>query len=117
MKKLLYALLVVSLLAAIPIVALANQGKPSMENLVAHGWDCPILGEYHCFNPVSVNSMNTSSIQVLVFELNGKFLGTEVLWREDLYLHGMQPCPADEILTPDDIGIPYYACHHYDTGH
>lgn len=111
MKKLLYAMLVVSLLAAIPVVALANQGKPSMENLQAHGWDCPIIGEYHCFNPGSGKSMNTSSLQLKVFDLDGKFLGTEVLWSVDHYAG--QPCPADEILTPDDIGIPFYACHHY----
>ncbi len=115
MKKLFYVLLLVSLLAVIPVAALANGEKPPMERLADRGWECPIIGEYHCFNPGSGKSMNTSSLQVLVFELDGKFLGTEVLWRADLYAG--QPCPQDDILTPADLGIPYYACHHYDTGH
>lgn len=82
-----------------------------MEGLRDRGWECPDLGEYHCFNPGSGKSMNTSSLQVLVFELDGNFLGTEVLWSANHYAG--QPCPQDQILTPDDIGIPYYACHHY----
>jgi len=111
MKKLLYTLLLVSLLAVIPVAALANEGKPSMERLEDRGWTCAEIGEWHCFNPASGKSKNTSSIPVRVFELDGKYLGTEILWSVDTY--GGQPCPQDEILSPADIGIPYYACHHY----
>jgi len=115
MKKLLYTLLLVSLLAVIPVAALANEGKPSMERLEDRGWTCAEIGEWHCFNPAFGKSKNTSSITVNVFELDGKFLGTEVLWSVDTYAG--QPCPQDQILTPEDIHIPYYACHHYDTSH
>jgi hypothetical protein len=111
MKKLLYVILLVLLLTVIPVAALANEGKPSMQNLVDRGWTCAPIGEWHCFNPGSGKSKNASSIQVLVFEPDGKFLGTEVLWSADHYAG--QPCPTDEILTPDDLGIPFYACHHY----
>ncbi|MES0361111.1 MAG: hypothetical protein ABUK20_09370 [Anaerolineales bacterium] len=112
MKKLMYVLLLVSLLAVIPVAALANEGKPSMERLEDRGWTCDPLGEWHCFNPAFGKSKNTSSITVNVFELDGKFLGTEVLWSVDTYAG--QPCPQDEILTPADLdGLPYYACHHY----
>jgi hypothetical protein len=112
MKKLSYVILLVLLLTVIPVAALANEGKPSMERLEDRGWTCAPIGEWHCFNPGSGKSMNSSSIQVLVFENDGKFLGTEVLWSADNYAG--QPCPADEILTPADLGgLPYYACHHY----
>ena len=79
MKKLLYVILLVLLLTVIPVAALANEGKPSMQNLVDRGWTCAPIGEWHCFNPGSGKSKNASSIQVLVFEPDGKFLGTEVL--------------------------------------
>jgi hypothetical protein len=111
MKKLLYVLLLVSLLAAVPVVALANEGKVSMERLQDRGWTCAPIGEWHCFNPAFGKSNNTSSINVRVFDLDGKFLGTEILWRADLY--GGQPCPQDHLLTPEDLHMPYYACHHY----
>jgi hypothetical protein len=111
MKKIMYVLMLVSLLAVIPVAALANEGKPSMETLQDRGWTCALIGEWHCFNPAFGKSNNTSSITLNVFEVDGKFLGTEVLWSVDTYAG--QPCPQDEILTPADIGLPYYACHHY----
>ena len=111
MKKLLYVTLLVFLLAALPTAAFANEGKPSMERSIDRGWTCAPIGEWHCFNPASGKSKNTSSIPVKVFEEDGTFLGTEILWRADLW--GGQQCPQDQLLTPDDIHIPYYACHHY----
>lgn len=126
MKKLLYALLVISLLAGIPIAALAdegevttNQGKVSMDRLIDQGWTCAPIGEWHCFNPASGKKEAPASITVRVFTPDDhpnprKFLGTEILWRADIY--GGQPCPQDHLLTPEDLHMPYYACHHYSHG-
>jgi hypothetical protein len=108
MKKILLASLITVLLIATPMAALANQGSPSMTNLENRGWDCPIIaGDYHCFNPGLSKSNNTSTIQVMVFNLDGKFLGTEILWSVDIYAG--QPCPQDQLLF---LG-PYVACHRY----
>jgi hypothetical protein len=107
-KKLLYSILVLVLLLAFPMAALANQGTPSMSNLENRGWICEdIAGDYHCFNPAFLNNKNTSTIQVMVFNYDGKFLGTEILWSVDIYAG--QPCPQDQLLF---LG-PYVACHRY----
>ena len=114
MKKLFYVLLLVSLLAVIPVAALANEGKPPMDRLVDRGWDCDgdVESEFHCFDPGDNKSKNTSSVNVRVFDGNKKFLGTEILWSVDTYAE--QPCPQDVILDLQVIlGIPFMACHHY----
>lgn len=114
MKKILYILLLVSLLATIPVAALASEGKPPMDRLVNSDWNCiqlPGDTDYHCFDPGDGKSSNHSSLNVLVFNGDKELLGTEVLWSVGTY--GGQSCPQDVLLTPADIEIPYYACHHY----
>lgn len=65
--------------------------------------------ERHIGNPV---------IPIKVFSPDGsEFLGTEQLLREDIYAG--QPCPQDGIDFWDFLGdaFPYFACHHFHTGH
>lgn len=57
-------------------------------------------------------------IPVKVFSPDGsEFLGTELLLRDDIYAG--QPCPQDGLDTWDFLGdaFPYFACHHFNTGH
>jgi hypothetical protein len=61
----------------------------------------------HCVNPGTLNSNNQATLSVLVFDNDGNFLGTEILWMAHIY--NGQPCPQDEIL---DLGFAF-ACHHY----
>jgi hypothetical protein len=112
MKKTLLTVLVAALLLAVvfavPGNALANNGKISPDRLIERGWTCiDIAGEPHCFDPGDMRSKNSSTVNVMVFNAEGKFLGTEILWSVDLYAG--QPCPQDQILF---LGFAY-ACHHY----
>jgi hypothetical protein len=113
MKKLMYVLLLVSLLAVIPVAALANEGKPPMDKLVDRGWGCVQLPgdtDYHCFDPGDGKSKNSSSVNVRIFDEYKQFLGTEILWSVDTY--GGQPCPQDVLLDLRPV-LPFMACHHY----
>jgi hypothetical protein len=108
MKKLVLTVAILTLLLALPMTALANNGRVSMDNLIARGWTCiPIEGEPHCFDPGDAKSNNGSTMNVMVFDASGKFLGTEILWAPHIY--NGQPCPQDQILN---LGFAY-ACHHY----
>ena len=86
------------------------------------GWDCVNIEPLgvHCFSPGS--GASSASISVLVFDTadddatHAPFLGAEILIRTDLY-HG-QPCPTngmDEYEDLSGLGLPYFACHFYDT--
>ena len=108
MKKFALALTLLALLLALPMTALANQGKPSMDNLVDRGWTClDIAGDYHCFKPSAPQSEKASNLSLMVFNYDGKFLGTEILWNAERYAG--QPCPQDFLI---DLGA-YIACHRY----
>jgi hypothetical protein len=106
MKKVLAISLLVALLLAIPATVLA--GGTALERTMRAGWSCAdISGAMHCFDPGDGRSKNTASINVKVFDYDGSFLGTEQLWRSDLYAG--QPCPQDKLI---DLGA-YIACHRY----
>jgi hypothetical protein len=114
MKKLIMAATITSIfiavLFAVPTSALANNGKLSMNQLENSGWLCFPAGEPatpHCVNPGTFKSNNQATMSVLVFDNDGNFLGTEILWMAHIY--NGQPCPQDEIL---DLGFAF-ACHHY----
>lgn len=108
MKKLVLVLTLLALVLALPMTALANQGRNSMDTLMNRGWEChDIAGAFHCFDPGDANSKNSSSVNVMVFTYEGKFLGTEQLWSADTYAG--QPCPQDFLIF---LG-PFVACHHY----
>ena len=112
MKKLVLALTLLALVLAVPMTALANQGRNSMDVLTSRGWEChDIAGDFHCFDPGDANSKNSSSVNVMVFNYDGKFLGTEILWNAETYAG--QPCPQDFLI---DLGF-FVACHRYSTLH
>jgi hypothetical protein len=90
------------------MTALANQGQPSMDNLVNRGFAChDIAGAFHCFDPGDSHSNNSSSVNLMVFSYEGKFLGTEILWSAETYAG--QPCPQDFLIN---LGA-FIACHRY----
>lgn len=113
MKKTLSTLLMVMVLLAVPVTALAGGKGPDIDNLIRAGWVCDeIEGEPHCFDPGDGKSRNGASVNVMVFDAEGNFEGTEILW-----IVGNAP---DDVLTerpcPQDMLIPLgfaYACHHY----
>jgi hypothetical protein len=57
------------------------------------------------------NRTSDRTIQVKVFDEDGHFLGTEILWHKDIYAG--QPCPQDALLDLEEAGLPYWACHRY----
>lgn len=106
MKKLLKVSLLTAILLTIPVTVFAG-GTP-LDRAEDAGWVCLDLGDWHCFDPGDAKSKNSASINVKVYDRDGNFLGTEQIWRGDLYAG--QPCPQDEILT---VLVTYKACHHY----
>ena len=103
-----------AVLAAMLLIAFAasptetRAGGPSMGNLEDAGFVCAdIAGAMHCFNNLPAGQ---ASVQVMVFDYNGNFQGTELLLRSDLYAG--QPCPQEGLDEYSDIG-GYHACHHY----
>lgn len=133
MKKML-KLKMIGVLAAMLLLMLAvtvayAQGH-TYDQLENAGWFCVNTGPHnwkHCFVPNSFppapgpSGKLPATIQVSVFDVAGEqFLGTELLIRHDLYEKGLaQPCPQDGGEPYHDIfpdtGLPYYACHHFDT--
>jgi len=68
----------------------------------------------HCLR---FEKFGNPSVPVKVFSTDGsEFLGTEQLLRFDIY--NGQSCPQDELDVWDFLGDPpYFACHHFHTGH
>jgi hypothetical protein len=122
-----FVVLAASLLLLFALFAVANAHGHTAKQLMDAGWDCEILpphGWYHCFPPKANPHAERppASIQVKVFGAEGEghpFFGTEHLLRADLYLKNekKQPCPQDNKPTYEDLrpGLPYFACHHFDT--
>jgi hypothetical protein len=119
---LLITLIVLASLAT--TAALAKGVNPAQ--LGQAGWNCFNAGPnnwVHCTQPGAGASPATMSVRVFdteeVSATEAEFLGTELLIHVDLY-HG-QPCPQDELGEYEDLretaGLPYYACHHFETGH
>jgi hypothetical protein len=126
MRRLL--IITASLAAAVAIAGTSSASAQGLNAglLQARGWDCPfVLGAIHCAPPgglARVGSGEALMMIFLVFDVtNGKFLGTEVIVRADVF--SGQPCPTDPPsgqytylnAPPHDIDLDYYACHHYDS--
>ena len=106
MKKIFLIFILAALLLALPATVLAS--GTALDRAEKAGWQCAdIAGAMHCFDPGDGSSKNSASINVKVYDYAGTFLGTEQLWRADLYAG--QPCPQDHLL---DLGA-YIACHRY----
>lgn len=119
-RKLLVVLGTLILLSSAVTIAGASAEGQNASQLEDAGWTCIVAGPsdwIHCFPPSQNPSAAPATLQVKVFDVAGyPFLGTELLIRADLY-HG-QPCPQDDSETYEPVpGMPYLACHHFQTGH
>ncbi len=109
----------------------AAAGGNSPDQLGDHGWSCPVLlGFVHCLPPgTSLKDASSPSLTALVFDTDdpaateATFLGMEHVIRADVFEKGGHPpCPQDpptfeyRDLRTTPLGIPYYACHRYDSG-
>ena len=116
--------------AAASFVSIASSKSSNPAQLTAAGWSCPILlGAVHCLPPgTSLKSAGSPSLTALVFggtdatDAEAEFLGTEHVLRADVFEKGGRPpCPQDpptfeyRDLRTTELGIPYYACHRYDS--
>lgn len=115
MRKKLFVVLGILLLMLSFTVAYAKGHDAGQ--LEKAGWACMNAGPsnwLHCFAP---GGGSQQTMQVKVFSEDGsEFMGTELLMHQDAY-HG-QPCPQDDLATYEPVpGIPYVACHHFETGH
>jgi hypothetical protein len=128
MKRLLLACATAALVAIV-VAAPSFSKRNSPVQLAEAGWACPVLlSAVHCLRSgTGFRSPSSPSITALVFEgtdptnANASFLGTEHVLRADVFEKGGRPpCPQDpptfeyRDLRTTDLGIPYYACHHYD---
>jgi len=112
MKKIFTSVLLGLVLLVVPITALAGAKGPDVDNLTTRGWECiSVGGEPHCFDPGDAKSRNGATVNVLVFDEEGQFEGTEILWLAGKAPEKIseRPCPQDALL---DLGFAY-ACHHY----
>lgn len=108
------------------VLFLASQGigtakadGHTADQLENAGFDCFPAGPtdwIHCMD-VDKLASGKKSVPVKVFSVDGQeFLGTELLLHEDVYAG--QPCPTDELNLWEPLeGTPYWACHHFLTGH
>ncbi len=108
----------------------ATAGGNSPAHLGDKGWACPVLlGFVHCLPPgTSLKDASSPSLTALVFDTDNPaatdaaFLGMEHVLRADVFEKGGRPpCPQDpptfeyRDLRTTPLGIPYYACHRYDS--
>lgn len=123
------ATILTAILTSLMLTAsMAQAHTPAMDRLEKAGWGCQDLGPlgWHCFSSATLRALDSgtppASINVKVFLVDGThetFAGTELLIRQDLFERNpnARPCPQDggswHLLAPE---LPYYACHHYDTG-
>jgi hypothetical protein len=121
--------LAVVAIASVP--ALSQGSRPTqLQELKDAGWACPVLlGAVHCLPPGTfLRDGKSPALTALVFAgtdpdaADAPFLGTEHLLRADVFERGGQrPCPQDpptfvyRDLRTTELGIPYYACHTYDS--
>ena len=113
--KIVILLIAASAFFAGPVVA----GGHTADQLERAGYDCFAAGPngwIHCMDLDKLLDAHTV-VPVKVFSVDGsEYLGTELLLHEDVY--AAQPCPQDELnLWGPLVGTPYYACHHFSTGH
>ena len=121
-----FIVVVVAIAASATVVVGAASGTANrtLAQAQAAGWDCnPLVligGHYHCSPPGRpsvadiIAGTDVPSVVHQVFLPDGRFAGTEILIRADLYAG--QPCPTDQWLpVPPWLPFPqYYACHHFD---
>lgn len=115
-------------LVAVGVASPAVAHGASPAKLGQAGWGCAfVLGNVHCAPPGGFDRVvagSAESMTFLVFQTtdpgdeDAPFLGTELIIRNDLFQG--QPCPTDPPsqeytdLAPL-LGLPYFACHRYDS--
>ncbi len=113
---------VVSLIAVSILFIQTTQARGlSNTRMMQQGWFCFTAGPnnwVHCINPAA--AFDEMALNVMVFDStdpgsSGTFLGTELLIHEEVFAE--QPCPQDSGEYEALDGLPYYACHHFDTNH
>lgn len=120
MKTKMFALLITIALLALTVTAAAAKGE-SPAKLNKAGWTCMIAGPHQWVHCVK-HGFTGNTVLVKVFDTHdtnaeeATFLGTELLIHKDIYK--WQPCPQNgeemyDFLEPE-VGLPYYACHHFD---
>jgi hypothetical protein len=129
MKRMLLPLAAAAL-AAVVLAAPSFSKRSNPVQLAEAGWSCPVLlGAVHCLPPgTGLRDPSSPSLTAVVFggtdptAADAPFLGTEHVLRADVFEKGGRPpCPQDpptyeyRDLRTTELGIPYYACHHYDS--
>ena len=106
-----FVALILTLGAAAPSVA-----GSSAEKLERAGYMCFPAGPNDWIHCWKLRDFSQAAIAVKVFSVDGmEFLGTELLIHEDHY--NGHPCPQDGGEWAYQVVLPYYACHHFYTGH
>ncbi len=100
-----------------------SAGGVSPAKLEKAGWDCiVVLGAVHCAPPGGLARVLAGTARSMTFLVFGTtagapFLGTEIIKHHDIF-HG-EPCPTDPpgqyTNLAGILGLPYWACHHYDS--
>ena len=108
------ALLPIVMAAGSSGVAAAGHTASQMEQAGYFCFNAGPANWTHCLNP---GLLGNPAVSVKVFSEDGsEFLGTEQLMRYDIY--SGQPCPQDDLNQWDFlVEPPYFACHHFHTGH
>jgi len=100
-------------------ISTANADPLTADQLEKAGFDCFPAGPSNWIHCMDLDKLvgGKKSVPVKVFSVDGsEFLGTELLLHEDVYAG--QPCPTDELNLWEVLeGTPYFACHHFLTGH
>ena len=113
--------LVVAVVAlALGVVATAGAGGVSPSTLTNAGWTCfndPGAPRIVCSDPghgrpvIPAPPDRPASYNFKIFSLDGTFVGTLHLIRDDLYQD--QPCPQTGGLYFHITAIGYYRCEHF----
>jgi hypothetical protein len=116
--------LIILALSALSATGVSAKGQNPAQ-LSRAGWDCFNAGPHnwvHCTQPGAGASAATMTVKVFDTEdveaTDAHFFGTELLIHKDIYK--FQPCPQNDLEDYEDlasIGLPYFACHHFDTEH
>jgi len=121
MHRTLIATLIAVAAAAIGTAAASSGGGHTADQLVNAGWECvtPPGDNVHCTQSLAALGRDDQVSFRVFHRETGAFLGTELLVHEDAFKG--QPCPTDPpsrqytYLGPI-LGLPYFACHRYDSG-
>jgi hypothetical protein len=119
MRRTFIALLIAAAVASVAAAA-GSSGGHTAGQLENAGWQCltPPNDNVHCTQSLAAIGVEQRITFKVFHVVTGEYLGTELLVHEDSFKG--EPCPTDPpsgeftYLLPI-LGIPYYACHRYDS--